>query len=1138
MDENSREYAKCILFDDTQNCGPNRKRRKSGVLHFSELDQTVDIKICNGEVTEKQLIESRAKKQFQETDFVCAFHRYSFGIDWRAPQCCQHPLHEKSSSKKAKLAVKPAYWPVYQSIQKQFPDEFPIGGSICTKHRLSEQNKMFSGDCDMDIQDEEYSPPPSSSANTSKEQLDSFLDSSTDISPIKFQMVSPLESYSESTMKYAKKKWKQAKKSFKLKYCEMVAPGQADKLAEIISSDSESEIDESNISKEMKDLLSAYNQAETEKQRIVILSLVSPEHYTKAQIMELFGCSKHKVDVARKWRKAYGPLQQRPERKQLRQKLDLQQAKHFLEFLFGSNLIQDVAYGTTIIKYDSGEKQLLPHAVLTAMRSHVIQDYKQHCTQKLSLSEDEFLSDSTLWKILRNIKPSQKRAMAGLDNVTANGLKGFLLLENVVTSLTDVKLRRALLRQLEQSKRYLKIGYRMHCEISSSCETHCISFALSNQAFENLQLDHRHIHTETCQQCALLLSTIEAVGNLVSDVSKDQDEENEIMYDVNMAKSSILEWMAHILRGVQQEKAKAHAMQSLSTTTGFWISDWAQKILPLRYREGQKEYFGKKGMSLHVDVLFQKDQDGQLRKDVYFTALYRSDQNVLETLCVLDHVLAQIKRDYPNLQGLYRKSDNASCYAGNSCAEIEYILCQKQNIYLHRHDYNEPQKGKDQADRESAIAKKYMNRFVNSGKDVISAEDIKSAILFHGGPDNVKVSVAEIDKTECSLEQSKIPNIQSFHSIEFEDNGMRFWQYFDVGEGQFIPYSELTFHSGLKVISAFSTAQLMVRKPTQASKKRKDREICDILFCPISGCISTFESEMDLLQHLADEEHKFTESTSGMDRVRQAYSELILASSNLHQSVSTSDVNTIPAEYVLSHCKSLSFFSQKGWAIPKRKITQFTYEQRKFIYDEFMLGEETGKKTSAEKVVAKMRLLRDDSGKKVFTPNDYLSVDQVTSMFSRQAAQKKKKQLREPVKETAKTGEQQPTDDQENDEDSDDSDFPEEEDNIQNCLEHLRNLDNLQPSDFVYVGFQKNKGNNQVCSSNHFVGQVLQIDEDEVEIKYMRKSGSYFVWPEVEDIGWTSRADIHLFLNVPSIDRRHRFTFDDIDQINMINCCK
>ena len=126
----------------------------------------------------------------------------------------------------------------------------------------------------------------------------------------------------------------------------------------------------------------------------------------------------------------------------------MQQAKHFLEFLFGSNLKQDVAYGTTVIKFDSGEKQVLPHALLTAMRSHVVLDYKQHCKVNLSLLEDEFLSEFLHWKIPRNINPRQKHAMAGLD-VTSNGLKGFLLLEDVATSFTDAQLRRPLLRQLE-----------------------------------------------------------------------------------------------------------------------------------------------------------------------------------------------------------------------------------------------------------------------------------------------------------------------------------------------------------------------------------------------------------------------------------------------------------------------------------------------------------------------------------------------------------------------------------------------------------------------------------------------------------------------------------------------------------------
>ena len=84
---------------------------------------------------------------------------------------------------------------------------------------------------------------------------------------------------------------------------------------------------------------------------------------------------------------------------------------------------------------------------------------------------------------------------------------------------------------------------------------------------------------------------------------------------------------------------------------------------------------------------------------MYLTSVYRSDQDVVETLCVLDHVLAQMKTDYPNLKGLYHKSDNACCYAGNSSAEVEYLLCKEHNINLHRHDYSKPEKRKDQADR-------------------------------------------------------------------------------------------------------------------------------------------------------------------------------------------------------------------------------------------------------------------------------------------------------------------------------------------------------------------------------------------------------------------------------------------------------
>ena len=39
-------------------------------------------------------------------------------------------------------------------------------------------------------------------------------------------------------------------------------------------------------------------------------------------------------------------------------------------------------------------------------------------------------------------------------------------------------------------------------------------------------------------------------------------------------------------------------------------------MLPSKFREGQKEYFGKNGMTLHVDVIFFLDSNGDLQKNV------------------------------------------------------------------------------------------------------------------------------------------------------------------------------------------------------------------------------------------------------------------------------------------------------------------------------------------------------------------------------------------------------------------------------------------------------------------------------------------------------------------------------------------
>lgn len=85
------------------------------------------------------------------------------------------------------------------------------------------------------------------------------------------------------------------------------------------------------------------------------------------------------------------------------------------------------------MKFDSGERQVVPHVVLTALRSHTIATYLEFCKDV----QYESLHRSSLWKILDVIKPSQRHSLAGLDNTMANGLEGFEEMNEILKSILD-----------------------------------------------------------------------------------------------------------------------------------------------------------------------------------------------------------------------------------------------------------------------------------------------------------------------------------------------------------------------------------------------------------------------------------------------------------------------------------------------------------------------------------------------------------------------------------------------------------------------------------------------------------------------------------------------------------------------------
>ena len=104
----------------------------------------------------------------------------------------------------------------------------------------------------------------------------------------------------------------------------------------------------------------------------------------------------------------------------------------------------------------------------------------------------------------------------------------------------------------------------------------------------------------------------------------------------------------------------------------------------MEFRESQSSYFGKKGMTLYCDVFLLKE-NGTVKKHI---AVYRSNQDIKDSLCLSDYIVREFSKDFPDVKELYCKSGNAGCYHGKSYPESIYKICTQNSITLKRLDYN------------------------------------------------------------------------------------------------------------------------------------------------------------------------------------------------------------------------------------------------------------------------------------------------------------------------------------------------------------------------------------------------------------------------------------------------------------------
>lgn len=85
------------------------------------------------------------------------------------------------------------------------------------------------------------------------------------------------------------------------------------------------------------------------------------------------------------------------------------------------------------------------------------------------------------------------------------------------------------------------------------------------------------------------------------------------------------------------------------------------------------------------------------------------------------------------------------------------------------------------------------------------------------------------------------------------------------------------------------------------------------------------------------------------------------------------------------------------------------------------------------------------------------------------------------------------------------------------------NKEHFQPGVFAAVLFPTKKGKSvTVC-----IGQILDIDDQEFQLKYMKKSGKTYIWPDKQDISWETDDKLVATVAEPTMsDKRSHFVFD------------
>ncbi|XP_076088156.1 uncharacterized protein LOC143058541 isoform X1 [Mytilus galloprovincialis] len=743
------------------------------------------------------------------------------------------------------------------------------------------------------------------------------------------------------------------------------------------------------------------------------------EKYTKRELQNMIpGLTVYKIDQARQYASLHGPGSTMNEKAEKfhRSRMEPEKLEHALSFFFDPQFIQLSSFGTRELKLENGDKIMIPEVVRSTCSSNLVNMYISYC------KENEFvpLSSSTLYKILSSCSSATKTNLRGLDNTAADGSSACDDLTELVKNIASKSVLTKdetdeILLQIKCSKLYMKTDYKLHIKQNDECADHCINLALSDPSDALLQNPCQHTHNIKCDRCELFPDLIKLLKEKISNTNVyDQEQKCDLLKEMEIAESKVTDWKSHVLRTINQDEGRMNLLENLNPNQMLIVMDWAMKFLPSLHREKQSDFYGQKGFSWHISVCIFKDTNGKLKHETFAHLFNLVKQDWFAVASILENVLVNVRVRMPIITEVFLRSDNAGCYHTGLLWQAIHGISERTDIFIQRYDYSEAQSGKSYCDSKIAHMRRKMRMYVASGGNIQNPVDMRDAILSGKGVVGCRVAVAEINTEKQQIFSHKWKGVQNITNLGFMAEKVIIWKAYGIGNGNSIPMSEvkkmscdqeetalIITHDFNDIIQTGSVTLPKKRaNPVQSednveleqeATRTEDLEnlsnsSSSVFNCSEIGCTKQYQFFSKLQNHIEFGRHVYK-----LER-KSTYDDIKLKWADVCKDV---DIRLRNLEKVQESLNEINEHQVDcGWALRKgKKVIRHSKAVKDYLLHLFTIGQTTGKKISPSEAALLIRNSRDEEGRKMFQPEEYLLTSQVASYFSRLALLSRQNQL-------------------------------------------------------------------------------------------------------------------------------------------------